>query len=49
MTMNLEVYHEKVKCVAVDSVSNLKGKNTSLGSIVFTPKQLNNSLEKPSC
>ena len=36
--MNSEVYHEKVKCVAVDSVNNLKGKLTSLGSIVFTPK-----------
>ena len=47
--MNSEVYHEKVKCVALDSVINLKGKLTSLGSIVFTQKQLINSSEKPSC
>ena len=40
---------KKVKCVAVDSVNNPKGKLTSLGSIVFTQKQLINSSEKPSC
>ena len=40
---------KKVKCVAVDSVNNPRGKLTSLGSIVFTQKQLINSSEKPSC
>ena len=29
-------YHEKVICVAVDIVNNLKGKSTSLGSIVYS-------------